>query len=64
MCVCMCVCVCVCVYVCVCVCVCVCACIQVSPSGEYLCSGGDDGTVRVWEVDTARCMSIVKVGKW
>lgn len=29
--------------------------ISVSPCGQWLCSGSDDGTVRVWEVDTGRC---------
>ncbi|XP_053719580.1 ribosome biogenesis protein bop1 [Synchiropus splendidus] len=36
--------------------------ISVSPSGQWLASGSDDGTVRLWEVSTARCMCVVKVG--
>jgi len=29
--------------------------IAVSPSGQWLASGSDDCTVRVWEIDTGRC---------
>lgn len=31
-------------------------CLSVSPSGQWLVSGSDDGTVRFWEVSSARCM--------
>jgi ribosome biogenesis protein ERB1 len=31
------------------------ACIALSPDGEYLVSGSEDGTVRLWEVDTSLC---------
>ena len=31
-------------------------CISVDPSGQWLVSGSDDLTVRVWEVSTGRCM--------
>ena len=29
--------------------------ISLSPDGQYMVSGGDDGTVRLWEVDTSLC---------
>ena len=31
------------------------SCISVSPDGEYMVSGSEDGTVRLWEVDTSLC---------
>ena len=37
-------------------------CISVSPDGQYLASGGDDGTVRLWEVDTAYCRDTWALG--
>ena len=38
-------------------------CISVEPNvGEYLLSGSDDGTVRLWEVRTARCLKTFNVG--
>ncbi|XP_054023474.1 ribosome biogenesis protein BOP1 [Dryobates pubescens] len=37
-------------------------CLSVSPSGQWLVSGSDDGTVRFWEVCTARCMKTLPVG--
>ncbi|MXQ93663.1 hypothetical protein E5288_WYG022360 [Bos mutus] len=37
-------------------------CLSVSPDGQWLASGSDDGSVRLWEVATARCMRTVPVG--
>ncbi|KAL8574523.1 Ribosome biogenesis protein 1 [Nucella lapillus] len=37
-------------------------CICPDPSGQWLVSGSDDGTVRFWEVSTARCLKKVEVG--
>ncbi|XP_074172636.1 ribosome biogenesis protein BOP1 isoform X2 [Rhinolophus sinicus] len=37
-------------------------CLSVSPGGQWLVSGSDDGSVRLWEVATARCMKTVPVG--
>jgi ribosome biogenesis protein ERB1 len=37
--------------------------IGVSIDGQYLCSGSDDGTVRVWEVDTCLCRYTWTFGK-
>nr|XP_060632012.1 ribosome biogenesis protein BOP1 [Anolis sagrei ordinatus] len=37
-------------------------CISISPSGQWLVSGSDDGTVKFWEVCTARCMKTLPVG--
>ncbi|XP_036001305.1 ribosome biogenesis protein bop1 [Fundulus heteroclitus] len=36
--------------------------ISVSPSGQWLVSGSDDGSVRLWEVCSSRCMKTVQVG--
>uniref|UniRef100_A0A8D0HKG4 Ribosome biogenesis protein BOP1 n=1 Tax=Sphenodon punctatus TaxID=8508 RepID=A0A8D0HKG4_SPHPU len=36
-------------------------CLSVSPSGQWLVTGSDDGTVRFWEVCTARCMRTLPV---
>ncbi|KAM4631309.1 ribosome biogenesis protein bop1 [Polymixia lowei] len=36
--------------------------ISVSPAGQWLASGSDDGTVRFWEVCSARCLRTVQVG--
>lgn len=30
-------------------------CLDVSPDGQYMVSGGEDGTLRLWEVDTGLC---------
>ncbi|KAG3273388.1 block of proliferation 1 [Ictidomys tridecemlineatus] len=37
-------------------------CLSVSPGGQWLVSGSDDGSLRLWEVATARCMKTVPVG--
>ncbi|KAM5137159.1 ribosome biogenesis protein BOP1 [Callospermophilus lateralis] len=37
-------------------------CLSVSPGGQWLVSGSDDGSLRLWEVATARCMRTVPVG--
>ncbi|XP_064124309.1 ribosome biogenesis protein BOP1 isoform X2 [Loxodonta africana] len=37
-------------------------CLSVSPGGQWLASGSDDGSVRLWEVASARCMKTVPVG--
>eukprot|EP00948_MAST-09A_sp_MAST-9A-sp1_P000290 g290.t1 len=29
--------------------------LSVSPCGQWLCSGGEDGILRIWEVSTGRC---------
>ncbi|XP_041665221.1 ribosome biogenesis protein bop1 [Cheilinus undulatus] len=36
--------------------------ISVSPSGQWLASGSDDGSVRFWEVCSSRCLKTVQVG--
>uniref|UniRef100_A0ABM5GD14 Ribosome biogenesis protein BOP1 n=1 Tax=Pogona vitticeps TaxID=103695 RepID=A0ABM5GD14_9SAUR len=36
-------------------------CLSVSPSGQWLASGSDDGTVKFWEVCTARCVKTLPV---
>uniref|UniRef100_A0A3B5MQF0 Ribosome biogenesis protein BOP1 n=1 Tax=Xiphophorus couchianus TaxID=32473 RepID=A0A3B5MQF0_9TELE len=36
--------------------------ISVSPSGQWLVSGSDDGSVRLWEVCSSRCVKTVPVG--
>ena len=37
-------------------------CLSVSPCGQWMVSGYDNGEVRVWEVMTARCMGVWKLG--
>ncbi len=37
-------------------------CISVEPNGQFLVSGSDDCTVRVWEVLTGRCLKVIKFG--
>lgn len=32
--------------------------ISPDPTGQFLASGSDDGTVRVWEVSTGRCLGV------
>ena len=36
--------------------------VSVDPTGEYLATGGDDGTVRIWTIIDARQVWIVKFG--
>ncbi|XP_061680877.1 ribosome biogenesis protein bop1 [Syngnathoides biaculeatus] len=36
--------------------------ISVSPSGQWLASGSDDGSVRFWEVSSSRCVKVIQVG--
>ena len=36
--------------------------IAVSPSGQWLVSGSDDGTCRFWEVETGRCLAVHQMG--
>uniref|UniRef100_A0A667Y763 Ribosome biogenesis protein BOP1 n=1 Tax=Myripristis murdjan TaxID=586833 RepID=A0A667Y763_9TELE len=36
--------------------------ISVSPTGQWLASGSDDGSVRFWEVCSSRCLKTVQVG--
>ncbi|XP_046381046.2 ribosome biogenesis protein bop1-B-like [Haliotis rufescens] len=38
-------------------------CISVEPSGQWLASGCDDKTVRLWEVATGRCMKTLQMGE-
>ena len=35
---------------------------SIEPTGQFLASGSDDGTVRVWEVQTGYCMKKFEVG--
>ena len=37
--------------------------ISVHSSGQFLVSGGDDGTMRVWEVNTGRCLRKIEFGE-
>lgn len=36
--------------------------ITVEPTGEYIASGSDDGTVKVWEVKSGRCLRTLEMG--
>ncbi|KAE8910517.1 Ribosome biogenesis protein [Phytophthora fragariae] len=36
--------------------------LAVDPYGQYVASGSDDFTVRIWELETARCLQVYKVG--
>lgn len=35
--------------------------ISVDPTGQWLVSGGDDCTVRFWEISSGRCMKVIEV---
>ncbi|XP_052894287.1 ribosome biogenesis protein BOP1 homolog isoform X2 [Anopheles moucheti] len=37
-------------------------CISVEPKGEYLVTGSDDMTVKIWEISTARCIRTIPTG--
>ncbi|KAL4320671.1 hypothetical protein AHAS_Ahas14G0033800 [Arachis hypogaea] len=37
--------------------------ISVEPSGQWIASGSSDGTVRIWEVETGRCLRRWDVGE-
>ncbi|TDH64827.1 uncharacterized protein CCR75_000594 [Bremia lactucae] len=36
--------------------------LAVDPYGQYIASGSDDFTVRIWELETARCLHVYNVG--
>nr|CAD7573145.1 unnamed protein product [Timema californicum] len=36
--------------------------ISIEPKGQYIVSGSDDLTIKVWEVSTARCVRTIPVG--
>jgi ribosome biogenesis protein ERB1 len=36
--------------------------ICISPDGQYMASASEDGTVRLWEVDTCLCRNVWKIG--
>ncbi|KAG3121389.1 Ribosome biogenesis protein [Phytophthora idaei] len=36
--------------------------LAVDPYGQYVASGSDDFTVRIWELETARCLHVYNVG--
>ncbi|DBA02708.1 TPA: LOW QUALITY PROTEIN: hypothetical protein N0F65_010533 [Lagenidium giganteum] len=37
--------------------------LTMDPYGQYVASGSDDQTVRIWEVETARCIQVYNVGE-
>lgn len=36
--------------------------LAVDPYGQYVASGSDDLTVRIWELETTRCLHVINVG--
>lgn len=36
-------------------------CLSVDPSGQWMVSGGDDQTLRLWEIATSRCLKTLEV---
>ncbi|KAF3330975.1 ribosome biogenesis protein BOP1 isoform X1 [Carex littledalei] len=38
-------------------------CISVDPSGQWLASGSTDGTTRMWEIETGRCLKVWEIGE-
>uniref|UniRef100_A0A1Q3EYN9 Ribosome biogenesis protein BOP1 homolog n=1 Tax=Culex tarsalis TaxID=7177 RepID=A0A1Q3EYN9_CULTA len=36
--------------------------ISIEPKGEYLVTGSDDQTIKIWEVSTARCIKTIPTG--
>jgi len=36
--------------------------ISIHPSGQYMISGSDDRTLRLWEVETGRCLQVIQIG--
>ncbi|XP_026745223.1 ribosome biogenesis protein BOP1 homolog [Trichoplusia ni] len=36
--------------------------VDFDPTGQYIVSGGDDGTVRVWECSSGRCLRTLRAG--
>ncbi|XP_026822167.1 ribosome biogenesis protein BOP1 homolog [Rhopalosiphum maidis] len=37
-------------------------CISIDPLGQYLLSGSDDMTIKIWEISTGRCLRTIPVG--
>ncbi|KAL0878461.1 hypothetical protein ABMA27_003557 [Loxostege sticticalis] len=37
--------------------------VDFDPSGQYVVSGSDDGTVKVWETSTGRCLRSIRLGE-
>uniref|UniRef100_A0A5S6Q3X1 BOP1 N-terminal domain-containing protein n=1 Tax=Trichuris muris TaxID=70415 RepID=A0A5S6Q3X1_TRIMR len=38
-------------------------CLDVNSTGDYLLSGSQDGTMRLWDVASGRCLQVVEVGE-
>eukprot|EP00727_Mastigamoeba_balamuthi_P012913 m51a1_g8244 putative ribosome biogenesis protein bop1 (731) ;mRNA; r:124899-127302 len=36
--------------------------VSCDPRGQWLASGGSDGSLRIWEVDTGRCHAVIALG--